>query len=722
MSQQIKHIYEFGPFRLDAGEQLLLRDGEAVQLTPKAFALLLLLVERHGHLLPKDELLKLVWPDSFVEEANLASNISQLRKALGERENGHRYIETVPKRGYRFVAEVREALPTTAEALPRQKAGPVADVPAAVPALSPPSQAGRRARTMIVFALALLIGTAAMGIIALRRPPHLPLPKTMPFTTLPGRESDMTFSPDGNQLVFTWDGGGKDSVLHLYVKQVGSEAVRQLTSGPGTELSPSWSPDGREIAFIRWSAKGRSLHVIPALGGAERKINDHVFYFSARIAWTPDGQGLVIQGNHSADEPRSLYFVVRETGEMRKLTTPPDGIYGDRFPALSPDGQMIVFCRAASISQSELYSLPVSGGEPKQLTFDQATTKWPVWTPDGREIIFVSNRRDGSGSAGTRLWRISATGGELRPVETAGRNPDAPAISKQGDRLAWAEDVRDFNIWQIELDAGQKQPPRLLLSSTQWEDSPQFSPDGSKIVFASDRSGSTEIWVCDSNGGNLLQLTDSAKNGSPRWSPDSRQIVYDSLAEGNAEIYVIGAEGGSPRRLTSDPAEDIAPSWSRDGRWVYFCSNRGGGQQIWKMPAAGGPAVQVTKYGGFDNIESPDGRYLYYLKGRLMPGIWRVPTAGGEETLVTDHRRAGYWRHWAVTEAGIYFATAEQTNDRPLIEFFSFATGQIKPVVALEKPIYPTPPGLAVSPDGRRLIWSQLDHVGSDIMLMENFR
>jgi DNA-binding winged helix-turn-helix (wHTH) protein/TolB-like protein len=108
MSQQSKHLYEFGPFRLDAGERLLQRDGESVPLTPKAFDLLLALVEHHGHLLEKDELLKLVWPDTFVEEANLSYNISLIRKALSDGENGHRYIETVPKRGYRFVDEVRE--------------------------------------------------------------------------------------------------------------------------------------------------------------------------------------------------------------------------------------------------------------------------------------------------------------------------------------------------------------------------------------------------------------------------------------------------------------------------------------------------------------------------------------------------------------------------------------------------------------------------------------
>src|SRR5262245_36120926 len=123
MSQQPRHIYEFGPFRLDEAEHLLLRDGKAVPLTPKAFDLLLALVERHGHLLEKEELLKKVWPSTFVEEANLASNISLLRKALGDGENGHRYIETAPKRGYRFVANVKKVVNERAELTVQERPG-----------------------------------------------------------------------------------------------------------------------------------------------------------------------------------------------------------------------------------------------------------------------------------------------------------------------------------------------------------------------------------------------------------------------------------------------------------------------------------------------------------------------------------------------------------------------------------------------------------------------
>jgi Tol biopolymer transport system component len=269
----------------------------------------------------------------------------------------------------------------------------------------------------------------------------------------------------------------------------------------------------------------------------------------------------------------------------------------------------------------------------------------------------------------------------------------------------------------------QDQQLRQLIASTLEENGPQYSPDGKRIVFASRRSGSFEIWICDADGRNPRQLTNigGALTGTPRWSPDSRQIVFDSWLGGNAAIYIINADGGVARRLTSHADEDITPSWSRDGRWIYFGCTRSGSMQIWRVPAEGGAATQITRHGGFEGFESTDGQYFYYAKGRAMPGIWRVPVGGGEETLVVDHHQAGLWRYWAVTDKGIYFATAEMPS-HPLIEFFNFETQKITTIAKLNKPLFKTDPGLAVSPDEKSLLVVQIDQKGSDIMLMENFR
>jgi Tol biopolymer transport system component len=542
--------------------------------------------------------------------------------------------------------------------------------------------------------------------------------RIFPLTSFPGSEIQPSFSPDGNQIAFAWRSENSDH-YNIYIKQVGDESVVQLTNGPNDDYSPSWAPDGRHIAFIRMTGKGFSHYLISPLGGVERRITENTFYQSRsrRITWSPDSQWLGFEGSSSEQEPSSIYLMRFETREMHKLTSPPAGIFGDEDPAFSPDGNTMAFIRFIGVNDVDLYQVPTAGGEPKRLTFDHSHISHPVWTPDGREILFLAMRVGCMGC----LWRIPATGGRSKRIDLAGAYLESFAVSRQGTRLALSQNTGYGNIWQIELAGAQKLPPKKLISSTRFDSSPQYSPDGKKIVFVSNRSGSFEIWVCDSDGQHPVQLTSQTRSGSPRWSPDGRQIIYDSVAEGSADIYVINAEGGQARRLTTDPSEDIVPSWSHDGQWIYFCSSRSGSLQIWKMPAAGGPAIQITKQGGFDNVESPDGRFLYYAKGRGVPGIWRVPVKGGAEVPVLDHRQAGYLRHWAVVERGIYFATAEDPV-HPLIEFFNFATGQITPVARIEKQIPTGLSGLAVSPEERKLIYSQNDQIGGDIMLLENFR
>jgi Tol biopolymer transport system component/DNA-binding winged helix-turn-helix (wHTH) protein len=732
ISQQPKHLYEFGSFRLDAGERQLLRDGQAVSLTPKAFDLLLTLVEHHGRLMEKEELFKAVWPDSFVEESNLSSNIALIRKALGGGAAGERFIETVPKRGYRFLPEVRIVSRGIPSELIAEKAEPSAAATPHSMALPQPQRRGSRrwAQPILFLALGALI-SAVVWRVVFKRSSALPPLKITPFTSFVGREAQPSFSPDGNQIAFAWDGEkGDDS--DIYVKQVGTEALLRLTTSPAEDTDPLWSPDGRVIAFTRSTGESVELYLISPLGGPERKIADRreIRHWVKSIVlhasdWSPDGKWLAISEATSSRDAVSLFLLSPESGETRRITTPPTGTLGDGNGVFSPDGKTMAFVRYAS-GAGDLYLASLAGDAPRRLTFDNARIMKLAWTPDGREILFLSNR---SGSGYSSLWRIPAAGGTPALVESAGTDLTGFAISRRGARLAWSQTIADTNVWQIEL-AGTttlRQQAKTLISSTRQDVSPQFSPDGRKIAFASNRTGSWEIWVCDSDGQNAAPLTsfNHLVTGSPRWAPDGRRIVFDAHAEGSPDIYVVNVEGGAPRRLTTEPSEDIVPSWSRDGQWIYFCSNRSGGHQVWKMPAkepsGSGQVVQVTKQGGFDSAESPDGQYLYYAKGRGESGIWRVPVAGGAETPVLDHHQAGLTRQWAVTPQGIWFVTAEAAK-RPLIEFYSFGAGRVTTVATLENPLPSGISGLTISPDGRLLLWTQMDQVNSDIMLAENFR
>ena len=546
----------------------------------------------------------------------------------------------------------------------------------------------------------------------------------IPLTSFPGNESLPSFSPDGNRIAFSWNGEQGDNA-DIYVKQIGTEDLQRLTTDPAPDIQPRWSPDGLYIAFLRQTAEDYGLYLMPSIGGTERQLTTlslvpPIRFDVLQVSWSPDGAWLAVSDKGSPQEPFTIFMLARDSGEKRRLTTPPADVTGDLSPAVSPDGKTIAYRHFESGGVSEIYLLPVAGGEPRRLTFSDVVKSSPAWTPDGRDILFLS---ESSNSVG--LWRMPAAGGTPERVDAIGQAVTSFAISPQGNRLAWTQTINDSNIWQVELSGtplptGRKESAKTLISSTRLDVSSQFSPDGKRIVFASTRSGRAGIWISESDGHRPVQVTsfDRGSAGSPRWSPDGRWIVFDGRVEGNADIYVINPEGGKPRRLTTEPSEDVVPSFSRDGQWIYFCSNRSGARQIWKMPAAGGQALQVTRGGGFDNVESPDGRFLYYAKERGVPGIWRLPVAGGDETPVLDHHRAGLWRQWAVVEQGIFFMTAE-TPDRPLIEFFRFATGKVSLVLTLEKRLPDTTSGLAVSPDGRRLVWAQLDQISSDINLIK---
>jgi dipeptidyl aminopeptidase/acylaminoacyl peptidase len=310
-----------------------------------------------------------------------------------------------------------------------------------------------------------------------------------------------------------------------------------------------------------------------------------------------------------------------------------------------------------------------------------------------------------------------------------GENAWELSVARNGQRLVYQHVLYDINLWRSAGPGPLWQPmkkeaaPTKFIATTQHDGFPHFSSDGKKIAFASDRSGSSEIWVCNNDGSNPVPITSSggAESGSPRFSPDGKRIAFDSAKAGSQDIYTVSAEGGPSRRLTTESSADVRPSWSKNGDWIYFGSNRTGDWQVWKIPSVGGAATKVTSQGGREAFESTDGQWLYYTKFPPSQGIWRVAVAGGEETQVLDH---GYQGRWAVLDSGIALAwlTPESV---PVLEFFRFATRSLTKIRKVPKDLLRTDtlgPTLAVSPDGLWILYSFFDRSESDLVLVENFR
>ena len=750
-SPQLPSLVRFGAYEADLLSGELRKSGIRLKIQDRPFQILAILLEQPGLVVTREQLQKRLWPeDTFVDfEHGLNTAINKLRDALSDEADNPRFIETLPKRGYRFIA------PVSASAAPRAHLHAVAPANAPTPFPSPsgppanpsavspsePNAAAAKSRLPTYFAASAMLLLCVALLAAWyffshsRGAAESSEIRIAPLNGLP-REGDAAFSPDGNQVAFVW-AGEKGGFAHIYVSQIGAaDSPRQITSsGEGIfEFAPVWSPDGHYIAFFRYNdnQKELAIFVTAALGGSERRL----YTVKSRrkvdaLDWSMDGKYLAFSDSPSPSEASQIFLLSLDTLDVHPVTSPPSGTLGDTTPAFSPDGKSLAFVRD-TLDVREIFVLPVSGGSPQQITptqitFDHADIQGITWTPESDKLIFASSRQ-----GQTSLWRMSARGGTPQRLPIAGAGwAMRPALSRQGNRLAYTSVTYSSSIWRASLTPDHKviRPLEKFISSTGLEEGPQYSPDGKHIVFQSTRTGYHEIWRADADGSNPIQLTHFAKNltGTPRWSPDSKWISFDSRPAGHSHVFIINAEGGQPRQVTQGNSENGVASWSPNGKWIYFASNRRGTWEVWKITPEGSSPTQITHHGGFTALPSPDGKFLYYAKGRDVPGLWRVsidggPGDGSEETKLFDGPPVGGWGYFAVTADGIYYPDVS-TPGKAGLYFYSFATqaSTLAWSVDHEEPDNGAP-ALGISPDGHTLTICLLDQPLVYIMLVDNFR
>lgn len=548
-----------------------------------------------------------------------------------------------------------------------------------------------------------------------------------PFSSEAGLQFSPAISPDNKTIAFVWNGAGDQ--FDIYSKSVGSAEPQRLTHDSLPSIHPAWSPDGKQLAFLREA--GAELPQSRAGGEAQLIVLDTVTHRERLIhrmqnslgmwgssnplvgcqtlSWSPHDDQIIL--TDPSTEEHGLISISTLTGEQRTISKP-DGSDQDCYARLSPDGKIIAFVRLISHAVGYLYTVDATGNHLNRLTREVKDIRGVGWTPDGSHLVFASKER-----GVYQLRVISAQGGESNSLPAATASAADPFVSPNGKFVVFVEHHENWNIWRVGIKEDRIDVPERFLASTGQNHSPSFSPDGRTIAFVSDRSGNPEIWLCDSDGQQLRQLTHFGGPwlGTIRWSPDGTSIVFDARPKGHSAIFRMAVNQGKPELVEDHPPFEVRrPSWSRNGRYIYFDTTSGGGLGVWRRDLNTNQNQVIAPAGFMIGIESPDGRRLFYQENEHRH-IWVSDPDGGSPRRLPEVNPMPDL-DWVPIGTSIYFASSTSTGGADILAF-DLSTDKLKRLGHVSQNLALGTPSLVISPDGQTLLYAAIDNSSSEIKL-----
>lgn len=654
--------YAFGEFTLDVASRRLFRAGVAVPITVKAFDTLTALVERAGHVVEKDELMRRVWPDAIVEEANLSQQVFLVRKALQEHPKDHHFVATVPRRGYRFVADV--VIRDTAAGGGTATDDQAATVPTAI---VPP-----------VLKLELPLSPG----------PPLAVGPCLPFA----------LSPDGRTLVYVAGVGGTTA---LYVRRLDRPHAEPLprTEGAG---SPFFSPDGRWIGYFA----NERLRKIPATGGASIALCETGAECRGAV-WVSDHEIVF------APTPASgLLRVPADGGRSRVLTTLDfaSGERTHRWPDVLPGGREVLFtvarARSASFEEAELALVSLVTGERRTV---HRLGSGARYLPTGH----LAYMRGGSLMAVSFDPSVGTISGSAMPVVDAVMTQPTGvgyfACSRDGCLVYLTGEAHEFRQQLVWARDGSV---TALPLSGRFIEEPRVSPDGRQIAVGI-RQATSDIWIHDVEHGVGRRLTFDGDNFAPIWSPDGQRVTFSSNRNGSCQIFSQGLDDASPTLLVSGEHDLVPGAWHHEGRLLLFTEyNPTTGAAIWVCQPHEGTAPQrFTRPRGncFAPAISPEGLRVAYtsdVSGRPEIHVVslaehaqdvQITTEGGTEPRwSSDGERLYFRRGGAIAVVPIDRATHRPSKTPVVVADGPYQSGSMTGL-----------PNFDIAADGRLLLVSQ---------------
>jgi len=715
------HRVAFDRFEMDLRSGELRKDGRKIRLQAQPFQLLAILIDNAGDVVTREEICRALWrTDTFVDfDHSVAAAVNKIREALCDSAENPQFVETVPKRGYRFIGTIKpQATVVMPVANPVQAAELIA---------VPGAKTWSRNKWKLGMAGVAVVAACAVLFIWLARKPGDSLRDArvnsaamtmVPFTSYPGRETTPSFSPDGSRIAFSWDDGTSNrsgrAQYDLYVKAIGSETLLRLTKHPSDWISSAWSPDGTQIAFHRLAADDNGIYVVPALGGPERKlVATHTPYsLAAPLSWSPDGQWIGYADTENGRPGDRTFLLNVETLESHEFPHDP-ACRHDGDLTFSHSGHELAMVCVHNTAGLEYLVTDLQGKSKRSLAYRHEFPYGLAWSADDQSLIVAA-----ADSAGDGLYEIRVSDGEVHKLSMTGG--EWPTTSNDGHKLAISVADDHVSIWRKDLQHPEVASVQMY-SSTRQQNESEYSPDGKHVAFDSERSGIGSVWMADADGSNLVQISRDAAAFHPRWSPDSQKIVFQKFdeASGLSGVYTADISDRVAHKLRTNVRESSDPFWSHDGKWIYFLGYEGNGHHLYRCPAGDGDATLLT--GSIDRttaIESFDGKLLYFparsSDANMMMLLLDRPEAAPQE--VPQMPKISDRAEWALVAEGIYFSPQDSPRS---ISFYDFATKHTRELFKVDKDL---DEGMSISPGGRYMLYSQIDESNADIMLVDHFR